>query len=105
MFAALVNHACCGVDAGGEPDGSKLGTRKISLDGGWSLSFAKQPREEARTPEAFAGLSETVDSLEKKIWKDFVCEYGFVLDYKGDFPSPQDCLDGRSEKFYNFKSK
>lgn len=41
MFAALVNHACCGVDAGGEPDGSKLGTRKISLDGGWSLSFAK----------------------------------------------------------------
>ena len=43
----------------------------------------------------FAGLSETVDALEKKIWKDFVCEYGFVLDYKGDFPSPQDCLDGR----------
>lgn len=65
MFAALVNHACCGVDAGGEPDGSKLGTRKISLDGGWSLSFAKQPREEARTPEAFAALKDitTIDAI------------------------------------------
>lgn len=49
----------------GEPDGSKLGTRKISLDGGWSLSFAKQPREEARTPEAFAALKDitTIDAI------------------------------------------
>ena len=43
----------------------------------------------------YADISEAVDALEKKIWKDFVCEYGFVLDYKGDFPTPQECLEGR----------
>ena len=43
----------------------------------------------------YAGVSEAIEAAEKKIWEDFVSEYGFVLDYKGDFPTPQDCAEGR----------
>ncbi len=43
----------------------------------------------------YAGISEAIEAAEKKIWEDFVSEYGFVLDYKGDFPTPQDCAEGR----------
>ena len=44
---------------------------------------------------AYAGAQKAMEEAEKTIWSGFISEYGFVLDYKGELPSPQECIDGR----------
>ena len=40
-----------------EPEKSPGGQQKISLNGQWDLSFAKQPHDAARTPSEFKALN------------------------------------------------
>ena len=42
-----------------------------------------------------ASVSGALEAFEGKIWGDFISEHGLVLDYKGDLPAPQDCIEGR----------